>query len=210
MINLLAVSDETPASHHSDGIKDHYPPLHCLLGCGDLPYWYLDFLTCALETPLFYVLGNHDGDKQFTHDRGEVSEVRGGVNLHRHTVHHKGILLAGLEGSVRYRPGGAIMHTQQEMMWQVYHFWPKLFWNKIRFGRYIDILITHAPPFGIHDQDDLPHQGFKAFLPFMRWFRPKYLLHGHIHRYRRDNPHHTRYYQTEVINVYPHYLLEYK
>lgn len=209
MINILAVSDETVPSHHRDEIKKQYPPLHALLGCGDLPYWYLDFLTCALETPLFYVLGNHDGDSQFTHDRGEVSEVRGGINLHRSCVNHKGILIAGLEGSVRYRPNGSIMHTQREMLWAVYNFWPRLLWNKIRFGRFLDILITHAPPFGIHDLDDLPHHGFKAFLPFMRWFRPKYLLHGHIHRYRRDNPYRTRYHQTEVINIYPHYLLQF-
>jgi len=31
---------------------------------------------------------------------------------------------------------------------------PGLLVNKIKYKRYIDILITHAPPFGINDEKD--------------------------------------------------------
>lgn len=58
-----------------------------------------------------------------------------------------------------------------EMWGNVYHLAPKLLINRIRYGRYLDVLVAHSPPWGIHDQDDLPHQGFKSFLTFMRWFK---------------------------------------
>ncbi|MEZ4718662.1 MAG: hypothetical protein R2851_21585 [Caldilineaceae bacterium] len=65
------------------------------------------------------------------------------------------------------------------------------------------MLVAHSPPAGIHDKPDLPHQGFPSFLRFMRLFRPRYLLHGHIHLYRHDEITCTRYHDTSVINVYP-------
>jgi Icc-related predicted phosphoesterase len=74
-------------------------------------------------------------------------------------------------------------------------------------GRYLDILITHAPPCGIHDGEDACHQGFDTLLQFMRRFRPRYLLHGHQHRYK-DEVWQTRYLDTEVINVYPYRTID--
>ena len=94
-------------------------------------------------------------------------------------------------------------------MWRnVYALAPKLMRNRMRYGRYLDVLMAHSPPAGIHDKPDLPHQGFTSFLAFMRWFKPGYLLHGHIHIYRHDEVTRTRYGATEVINIYPYKLLE--
>ena len=42
----------------------------------------------------------------------------------------------------------------------------------------------------------------------MRYFKPRYLLHGHIHLYRQNEVTKTLYQQTEVINVYPFRLLD--
>ncbi|MEZ4678165.1 MAG: hypothetical protein R2932_28510 [Caldilineaceae bacterium] len=70
------------------------------------------------------------------------------------------------------------------------------------------MLITHSPPFGIHDKPDLAHTGFQSFLPFMRWFKPRYLLHGHIHLYRHDDVTVTHYAETDIINVYPYQILD--
>jgi hypothetical protein len=42
----------------------------------------------------------------------------------------------------------------------------------------------------------------------MQWFRPLYLLHGHVHLYRQDAPRVTRFHETLVINVYPYRLLD--
>jgi Icc-related predicted phosphoesterase len=78
----------------------------------------------------------------------------------------------------------------------------------MRYGRFLDVLVAHSPPWGIHDEPDRAHQGFKCFLTFMRWFKPRYLLHGHIHLYRLDVVTKTRYCETDVINVYPFQVLD--
>jgi hypothetical protein len=42
----------------------------------------------------------------------------------------------------------------------------------------------------------------------MRWFKPRYLLHGHIHIYRNNEVRETRYHETEIINIYPYRVLD--
>jgi Icc-related predicted phosphoesterase len=88
------------------------------------------------------------------------------------------------------------------MWYLVYKLVPKLIFNKIRYGRFLDIFLSHAPPWKIHDQDDLPHQGIKAFRWLIKVFKPTYHLHGHIHVYRNDAVTMTRYMNTDVVNCY--------
>lgn len=83
-------------------------------------------------------------------------------------------------------------------------------WNKIRYGRYVDILLTHASPQGIHDKDDICHRGFPSFLWFMKKFRPRYLIHGHIHLYDLNDVRVSQFEDTTVINAYSHYLIEFE
>jgi Icc-related predicted phosphoesterase len=74
--------------------------------------------------------------------------------------------------------------------------------NRSRYGRYLDIFLTHAPPAGIHDAPDLPHQGIRAFRWLISTFQPSYHLHGHVHVYRPDSVIETRLGKTRVINSY--------
>jgi Icc-related predicted phosphoesterase len=85
---------------------------------------------------------------------------------------------------------------------------PRLWWNRVRYGRFLDILVTHAPPRGIHDAEDPAHVGFASFNRFIARFRPRYLLHGHSHVYRRDASTSTQTGQTTVVNVYPYRVIE--
>jgi hypothetical protein len=41
----------------------------------------------------------------------------------------------------------------------------------------------------------------------MRVFKPKYLIHGHIHLYDLSAVRLTRYYGTLVLNAYSHYII---
>jgi len=84
---------------------------------------------------------------------------------------------------------------------------PKLLWNRLTHGRYLDILLTHAPPRGIHDKKDKCHLGFKPFLKFMKIFKPKYLVHGHIHLYDLADIRCTKWENTIVCNAYSHYVI---
>jgi Icc-related predicted phosphoesterase len=208
-MRILAVSDLVLESHYHPDVARRYPKPDLLIGCGDLPFYYLDFLISALDTHMVYVRGNHDGGRHFSTEHGELREVRGGHNIHTRCVRINDVLIAGLEGSLWYRPNVDHTYTQREMALAALSLFPRLLWNRARYGRALDILVTHAPPYRVQDMEDVPHTGFKAFLPLLRWFRPRWLLHGHIHRYRNDLPWQTQYHHTTVINVYPARLLEF-
>jgi Icc-related predicted phosphoesterase len=42
----------------------------------------------------------------------------------------------------------------------------------------------------------------------MRKFRPKYLIHGHIHLYDLQTPRITKYEDTTVLNAYSYYIID--
>lgn len=208
-MHVLAVSDRLVDHLYASDIATRYPDIALIIGCGDLPFYYLEFLLSALNTPLVYVRGNHDEGPQFTADGRVLTHVEGGEEIHRRVTLVNGLLIAGLEGSMRYRPNARLMYTETEMRWNVARLLPSLLWSRIRHGRDLDILVAHSPPYGIHDGADLAHRGFKIFRQFMQRFRPRYLLHGHVHVYRNDIPRVTRFGATTVINVYPYRVIEY-
>jgi Icc-related predicted phosphoesterase len=79
---------------------------------------------------------------------------------------------------------------------------PGMIFNRIRYGRYLDVFVTHAPPEGVHDRPDLPHQGIRAFRWLIQVFQPEYCIHGHVHVYRPDEPTETRIGPTHVVNAF--------
>jgi len=42
----------------------------------------------------------------------------------------------------------------------------------------------------------------------MKWFSPRYLIHGHIHLYELNETRRTTYLKTEVVNCYDHLVLD--
>jgi Icc-related predicted phosphoesterase len=201
-MNILAVSDTVDSLVYSPQIRNLYDEVEAVFGCGDLPYYYLEYIVSTLDKPVFFVRGNHAHEVEYG-DAGPRSHPHGAVNLHQRVINHQGLLLAGVEGSVRYRPG-LYQYTQSEMWRHVFWLIPGFFANKMKHGRYLDVFITHAPPWGIHDQTDLPHQGIKAFLWLLRVFKPEYHFHGHIHVYRPDTVTQTWFNDTWVINAFGH------
>ena len=207
-MKILAVSDRVLDKLYSGSIRQTYADVDLMIGCGDLPFYYLDFLTSAIDAPLVYVRGNHDEGPQYAVDGRVWRDVRGGVDIHGKVVTRRGLILAGLQGSMRYKAHADYMYSEAEMRRVVAQLVPRLLWNRQRLGRALDVLVTHSPPFGIHDRPDLPHTGFKVFLSFLRLFRPRYHLHGHIHIYRQDEVRESRFEETTVVNVYPYKVLE--
>lgn len=177
-----------------------------VVSCGDLPYSYLEYVTTVLGVPCLFVHGNHDCPEH-TSGGCVLAEPGGWVNLHQATVEVRGVLLAGLEGSIWYRPNAPYQYSERQMAQRVWRLLPGLLANRARHGRYLDILVTHAPPLGIHDDQDPAHRGFEAYLRFMERFRPRYLLHGHRHVYGREVCE-TRYLDTQVVNVFPFKVIE--
>ncbi len=199
-MKLLAISDIPVPLLYNQQLKTRFPDIGLLIGCGDLPREYQEYLVSSLDAPFFYVQGNHD--QEFTFDSFHRRQsIAGGTNLHDMSVFYNGLLLAGVEGSLKYRDG-PFQYSQSEMWTNVFNLVPKLLLNRIRYGRYIDIFVTHSPPAGIHDKPDLPHQGIFAFRWFIEKFQPRYHIHGHVHVYRPDETVETIHGKTHVINAY--------
>ena len=227
-MKILAISDEVVESIYSPAIKDKYCDVDLVLGCGDLPFYYLEFIVTVLNVPLYYVPGNHDRLQQYLSDGRIIHRAEGCEPLDVRSKHlpilsaaarragqqpdpsGPRLLLAGLGGSRRYNQDGVHQHTEGAMLSRMLRLAPRLVANRRRYGRYLDILVTHAPPRGIHDADDLAHTGFSAFLRFMRIFRPQLLLHGHSHVYRGDTVTSTRFEGSQVLNVYPYRAIEWE
>ena len=197
---ILSLSDKQVDFIYSSQVKSRFGDVDLILGCGDLPYFYLEYVVSMLNVPLYYVCGNHSNLVEHT-SAGPKTHPHGGIDLHRKVVLDKGLIMAGVEGSLRYRQG-PFQYTQSEMWSHVLRIVPSLIRNKARYGRYLDIFISHAPPWGVHDQADLPHQGIKAFRWLLDAFRPRYHFHGHIHVYRNDTQTVTNYQSTMVVNTY--------
>ncbi|MGE5602288.1 MAG: metallophosphoesterase [Nitrososphaerales archaeon] len=209
-MRILTVSDKVEPVLYGPYIRERVGQVDLILACGDLPYYYLEYIVGLLDVPLYYVHGNHD--KVVAPNRHDVpstdATVSWATNLNGRTVEHRGLLLAGLEGCRRYSPERPFQYTEREMRFHTSRLGLKLLPNKLRHGRYLDILITHAPPRGIHDDEDIPHQGFESYLNFMRTYRPMLLIHGHQHVYNRNLTMETVYLGTRVLNTYGYRVIE--
>jgi Icc-related predicted phosphoesterase len=205
-MKILAVSDKSVPNIYSSQIRNRFGDVEMVLGCGDLSYSYMEYIATMLSAPCFFVHGNHDHAEHLSGGR-TLGEPGGWVNLDGRTVKAKGLIIAGLEGSMRYLPGKPYQYSEQEMAFKVWRLALPLLVHRLFDGRYLDILITHSPPFGIHDGEDLCHQGFYSFLQLLRRFRPRYLLHGHHHTYG-PAAQQTQYLDTTIVNVYPFHVIE--
>ncbi len=190
----LVLSDCMDPRVYSDRCKERFYDIDMIISCGDLPEYYLDFVVSTLNVPFFFVHGNHDPS-------GGKQSMAGGINLDEQVVFFRGLLLAGLEGSIWYN-GGIHQYTQRAMYFKYLKMLPRLEWKRLKYGRSIDILVTHAPPAGLHEGEDLPHKGFHTFSLINKKFSPRYHFHGHTHLYDHKENRRDHMDGTMIINAY--------
>ena len=58
-MKILALSDKVVPFIYSSQIRTRFGGTDLVLGCGDLPYYYLEFVLDSMYIPLFFVRGNH-------------------------------------------------------------------------------------------------------------------------------------------------------
>lgn len=206
IVKILAVSDEVVERLYTLCRSGHFDDVELILGCGDLPYPYLENLLTFLNLPLFYVPGNHD---PVYNPGNTLAYAEGGSNLDLKITRFKDFLIGGFGGSIQYRPSGTNQHTQTEAYFRALRMLPRLLLNRFRYGRSLDILITHSPPFGIHDEDSHSHQGLRAINWLLRMAQPRYHFHGHTHFHRQNlSPSETVHGRTKIVNVFPYKVIE--
>ena len=161
-----------------------------ILACGDLPFDYLGSLMNALDVPLVFVPGNHDPDLSgYRMSRAGLTlrasiPVRppwpdGAINADGRLIDVAGLRVAGLGGCLRYS-AGPNQYTDRQQARRAMALRARARCQRPRRDGGVDVLITHAPPRGVGDEDDPPHRGFTALHALVRALRPPLLLHGHV------------------------------
>ena len=195
-MKILLLSDK-----ESSYLWDYYQPgrldgIDLIISCGDLKSSYLTFLATMGRAPVLYVHGNHDGH----YDR---KPPEGCECIEDQIVKINGLRILGLGGSMFYN-GGPYQYTEREMTRRI-----RRLRLKLMLAGGVDIVVTHAPPRNYGDGDDFAHRGFESFLPLLDKYRPKYLIHGHVHMsYGVDIPRKVQRGGTTILNAYERYILE--
>ncbi|MEE3356904.1 MAG: metallophosphoesterase [Lachnospiraceae bacterium] len=198
-MKILVIADE-----ENKGLYDFYNPsrtegVDLIISCGDLSPRYLEYLETMTNVPLLYVRGNHDKNYD------QIPPL-GCIDIDDRIYDFHGLRILGLGGSMRYHEGGD-MYTEDEMKKRI-----KKLNAAIALRNGFDILVTHAPAKGYGDLEDLPHRGFDCFNTLIEQWKPKYMLHGHVHKsyggsFEREREHASG---CKIINGYDTYFLDIK
>jgi len=215
VVLVLAVSDEVDDALLADLHAVRQAQL--IVACGDLPFDYLGHLMNMLNVPLVFVPGNHDPDiSGYSTSRAGLPLraglpakppwPEGAISAEQRVVDAAGLRLAGLGGCRRYSDGPN-QYTEWQQARRARSLARRAWWRRVRDGRGVDVLLTHAPPAGVGDAPDPPHQGFRALRRLTARLQPALLLHGHVHPHGAP-PEDGRLGRTIVRNVVGRHLLE--
>lgn len=206
-MKILAVSDEPVKWIYNATLRERCKDVRLVVGCGDLPIWYMEFIASALDARCVYVRGNHD-----SFEIGESGKVKsapdGWLNLDMRAQTLDGLTMAGLQGSMKYNPDAPYQYTDFEQSARGYVLGARLLARRLAAPSF-DLMVTHSPPYGIHNGADHAHTGFKVFNRIMDVFKPRLWLHGHQHsNYAPRDATETLVGATRVINVHPFKIIE--
>ncbi|WP_294427679.1 metallophosphoesterase [uncultured Treponema sp.] len=234
-MKILCVSDQIDPLVYSTSAKERFGDIDLILCAGDLPSDYIDFIVSTLNKQTYFIFGNHNlSEFGYYHKqkrqkgphptwreesaldlRGSFGAIYAGFKvlkdkklpMLKKNGKKRPLLIAGASGSIRYN-NGLNQYTNLQMLLKLLAMTPRLLINKMLYGTYLDIFLTHAAPRHIHDKEDPCHKGFECFNWFIKKFQPAYLVHGHIHLYDMNTPRLTKSGETTVVNAYSHTILE--
>lgn len=200
-MKILAMGDAVEPILYGQNLARYSSGVEAVVSCGDLPFEYLEYVVTFSGAPLYYVRGNHDPEKP------KVPE--GCIPLDGRVVGIGGVVLAGLSGS-RWYSGGPNQYTERAMRRRGRALSARITLDKLRGRKAPDAFVTHSPPLGLGDREDVAHTGFEAFLGLMDRHAPSLWLHGHVHLYGTEarEGRETRRGDTRVVNVFGHKILE--
>lgn len=189
-IRILAISDKEDLGLWNYFSKEKVKGVDLIIACGDLKKEYLEFLVTMINKPLLYVNGNHDRFNDDFYPEG-CDLIDGKLFL------FNDLRILGLGGSNKYSDEPN-MYNQKQMYKRI-----KKLKKDLKINNGFDILVSHAPIRGYGDKEDIAHQGFEAFEDLINEYKPKLMLHGHIHKeygkFQRVIKHPSK---TIILNCY--------
>ncbi len=221
-MTILAISDHVDPRVYSLNIKPRFNQVDLVISAGDLDLAYCEYVVSCLNKPLYFVFGNHNLNtlpffRPKAVDRPSPGAGEGMVTgfgsrcVDGSVVRDRdnNLIIAGLGGCRRYN-NGENQYTEIQMLIRILKLIPRMAFFRLFYGRWVDILVAHASPAGIHDRDDPCHRGFQCFLWFIRRFKPRYLIHGHVHLYDINASRQSQFYHTTILNAYDHILVDWE
>ena len=231
-MKILCVSDYVDPMIYNQNVREAYSDIDLILCAGDLPMDYIDFIVSVFNKPTYFVFGNHDLKEYHLYhkdsrlDSHYIKNYEQSVQGHGATYlgfksfvntnllvedpesgKKRPLLIAGTSGTLRYN-NGLCQFSEKQMKLKLLKMVPKLIYNKLKYGQFLDIFMTHASPRHIHDHEDPCHLGFECYNWFLQHFKPTYMVHGHIHLYDLREERVGKYYDPIVVNAYAHYVIE--
>lgn len=196
MAKALILSDVKP----DISIKELARDCDLVINLGDMfEDWLADLKE--IDLPKIGVHGNHDFDLAYNPTKTDFFPRLGMTDLHLNPTSLFGLTFVGFDGAMGYvyaennKPYKDIdTPTLQAEL------------RKLDGISKCDIFVTHTPSL---DTLDLPHilghKGLKAFKSFIERTKPRYHLHGHMHKAGEAM---IGIGKTQVYSVYPYLKLD--
>ena len=192
-MRMLAISDIESKFIHDHFDPDRFKGISLVLAAGDMKADYLSYVVTMLNVPLLYVHGNHDA-------RLLREPPEGCTCIDGQIFEYEGIRIAGLGGCMTYS-GGQLQYTEKEMSKRIAK-------NKFKYRKGIDLLLTHAPAFGLGDGNDQAHTGYQCFVDLLDKYKPKYMVHGHQHLNYGKLERVIKHADTTIVNAFDYTIFE--
>lgn len=184
-MKVLALADRRPDIDIAATIASEH--IELIITLGDFTREDIIALAAIKNVPKIGVYGNHDS--------GMYMAELGIWDMHLKTWDFQGLKFGGFQGCVRYKQNpDAIMYTQEEANHLMQDF-PG-----------VDIFLSHCPPRGINDEEEIAHQGFDALHTYLNTQQPKVWLHGHT--YPTEETAVKQYGSTRIEYVFRHKIIE--
>ena len=192
---LLIADEEEPYlwDYYRPGVLSDYD---LILSAGDLKAAYLEFLVTMANKPLLYVHGNHD--LWYDSHPPEGCEC-----VEDKLIVCKGLRILAFGGCMLYN-GKPHQYSESQMERRI-----RKCRRAIKKAGGVDLILTHAPPLGLGDGEDLCHRGFACFRALIEEYKPRFFIHGHQHLNYATSAQRVRTYgETTLINACGRYVLE--
>jgi len=184
-MRILAIADRPPFESIKEILLKQ--SVDVIVTLGDLEMHQIRELEDINDIPKLGVYGNHCS--------GMYMAELGIENMHLATKEINGIIFGGFEGSVKYKESSAKMYTQEQAS------------ELLKDFPYVDIMLCHAPPYGVNDEPDDPtHAGLIGLREYVEKKSPKYLLHGHT--YPIEGQLVTKFGLTNIEYIYGSKILD--
>lgn len=155
----------------------------CLL-LGDIGGIDIDIIKNIIPNEKLYgIVGNHDSKNAL-----EVNNIK---NINGQVIECKGVKIAGIMGSNRYKSGDYGMMTQKECL------------DLVRNMDAADILVSHDKAY-VLDRNDNVHDGLKGITEYIYKHHVPLHIHGHLHEETEE----TLKSGSKSIGIYKIKLME--